>query len=152
MINGTTKKDDKGNDVADFVGIKARIVHYCVDNGIAYGSSAPLDTFKDVQGNLDDVKLIQAFNDEKAPLMFTPKTPLPADAVTASASGLDPDISPRNAELQAARIAKARAIPIEQVQTLIGQHTDGRDLGLLGEPHVNVLELNLALDQTSSHK
>ena len=84
--------------------------------------------------------------------MFTPKTPIPADAVTASSSGLDPHISPRNAELQTARVARARAIPIEQVQSLIAQHTEGRDLGFLGEPHVNVLELNLALDQVSPHK
>ena len=98
------------------------------------------------------MKLIKAFNDEKAPLVFTPKTPIPADAVTASASGLDPHISPRNADLQAARVAKTRAIPVDQVQRLIAQHTEGRDLGVLGEPHVNVLELNLALDQTSTHK
>ncbi len=152
LINGTTKKDDKGNEVVDFIGIKARIVHYCVDNELGYESSVSLGTFKDAQGNLDDVKLIKAFNDEKAPLMFTPKTPIPADAVTASSSGLDPHISPRNAELQAARVARARAISIEQVQSLIAQHTEGRDLGFLGEPHVNVLELNLALDQVSPHK
>jgi K+-transporting ATPase ATPase C chain len=65
---------------------------------------------------------------------------------------LDPHISPRNAELQATRIARARAISIEQVQSLIARHTEGRDLGFLGEPHVNVLELNLALDQASPHK
>ena len=69
FINGTTKKDDKGNEVADFDGIKARIVHYCLDNDIPYDSSMPLDTFKDAQGNLDDVKLIKAFSDEKAPLV-----------------------------------------------------------------------------------
>src|SRR5262245_58480073 len=103
FINGTTKKDEKGNDVADFVGIKTRIVHYCVDNGIVFESSMPLSNFKDAQGNLDDVKLIAAFSDEKAPLVFTPKTPIPADAVTASASGLDPHISPANAQLQALR-------------------------------------------------
>jgi K+-transporting ATPase ATPase C chain len=152
LINGTTKKDDKGNEVADFLGIKARIVHYCVDNDIAYDASVPLKTFTDGQGNLDDVKLIKAFNDEKAPLVFTPKTPIPADAVTGSASGVDPHISPRNADLQAARVAKTRAIPLEQVQRMIAQHTEGRDLGVLGEPHVNVLELNLALDETSTRK
>ena len=152
LINGTTKKDDKGNEVVDFLGIKARIVHYCVDNELGYESSVSLGTFRDAQGNLDDVKLIKAFNDEKAPLMFTPKTSIPADAVTASSSGLDPHISPRNAELQATRIAKARTISIEQVQSLIARHTEGRDLGFLGEPHVNVLELNLALDQVSPHK
>ena len=63
LINGTTKKDDKGQDVADFVGIKVRVVHYCFDNGLAFDSSVPLDTFKDAQGNLDDAKLTNAFSD-----------------------------------------------------------------------------------------
>ena len=87
-----------------------------------YDSSVPLDAFKDAQGNLDDVKLIKAFSDDKAPLVFTPKTPIPADAVTASASGLDPHISPGNAQAQAARVAKARGVSVEQVQGLIAQH------------------------------
>jgi K+-transporting ATPase ATPase C chain len=152
LINGTTKKDEKGNEVADFLGIKARIVHYCIDNDIAYESSVPLDNFKDAQGNLDDAKLIGAFNDEKAALVFTPKTPIPADAVTASASGLDPHISPANAQAQAARVAKARGVSVEQVQGVIAQHTEGRSLGLLGEPRVNVLQLNLALDQQFPRK
>jgi K+-transporting ATPase ATPase C chain len=98
------------------------------------------------------VKLIKAFNDDKAPLVFIPKTPIPADAVTASASGLDPHISPGNAQTQAARVARARGVPMEQVQGLIAQHTDGRTLGFLGDPSVNVLELNLALDQQSARK
>ncbi len=72
--------------------------------------------------------------------------PVPADAVTASASGLDPHISPQNAQLQAARVAKARGLALEKVKALIAQHTDKADLGLLGEPGANVLELNLALD------
>src|SRR5579862_3597541 len=148
LLHGTTKMDDKKNEVVDFDGIEDRIVHYCVDNGIPYDSSMPLDGFKDAQGNLDDVKLIKAFNSDKAPLVFTPRVPIPADAVTASASGLDPHISPANGEAQAARVAKARGVPLEQVQALIARHTEGRDLGFLGEPHVNVLELNLALDQS----
>ncbi len=152
FINGTTKKDEKSNEVADFLGIKARIVHYCLDNDIAYESSVSLDNFKDAQGNLDDVKLINAFNDEKTPFVFTPKTPIPADAVMASASGLDPHISPANAQAQAARVAKARGVSVDQVQGLIAQHTEGRDLGFLGEPHVNVLELNLAMDERLSRK
>jgi potassium-transporting ATPase KdpC subunit len=72
--------------------------------------------------------------------------PVPADAVTASGSGLDPHISVRNAELQAARVAKARGLELGKVQTLIHQHTDAPDLNLFGESAVNVLELNLALD------
>lgn len=72
--------------------------------------------------------------------------PIPADAVTASASGLDPDISPANAEAQAPRVAKARGVGLQNVQQLIAVHTAGRTLGLLGEPRVNVLLLNLDLD------
>jgi K+-transporting ATPase ATPase C chain len=70
----------------------------------------------------------------------------PADAVTASGSGLDPHISVRNAELQLARVAKARNFSDDKVRELIKQYTDAPDLGILGEPGVNVLKLNLALD------
>jgi K+-transporting ATPase ATPase C chain len=72
--------------------------------------------------------------------------PVPADAVTASGSGLDPHISLRNAEIQTARVAKARNLPLEKVRELIKQNTDSPDLGFLGEAGVNVLSLNLALD------
>ncbi|HEY1611025.1 MAG TPA: potassium-transporting ATPase subunit KdpC [Paraburkholderia sp.] len=71
---------------------------------------------------------------------------IPVDLVTSSGSGLDPDISPAAAEYQAARVASARGLSREQVETLIAQHTRGRQLGVLGESRVNVLQLNLALD------
>jgi K+-transporting ATPase ATPase C chain len=76
-------------------------------------------------------------------------TQVPVDAVTASASGLDPDISIANARLQAARVARERGIPVAQVQKLVDEHTQGRDLGILGEKTVDVLALNLALDRLS---
>lgn len=71
--------------------------------------------------------------------------PIPADAVTRSASGLDPHISPENARLQAARVAKARGKSIEEIQKLVDAHTEGRTFGILGDPRVNVLLLNQAL-------
>ena len=77
-------------------------------------------------------------------------TKVPVDAVTASASGLDPDISVANARLQAERVATERNLPVARVRALIDDHTSGRDLGIFGEKAVNVLELNLALDQQRS--
>jgi len=146
LLRGTTKIDDKKNEVVDFDGISLRVVHYCLENEIPYESSVPLDGFKDAGGNFDDVKLIKAFNNEKTPLVFTPKAPIPADAVTGSGSGLDPHISPANAQTQGGRIAKARGVSANQVNELIAKYTEGPELGLLGEPRVNVLKLNLALD------
>jgi len=72
---------------------------------------------------------------------------IPVDAVTTSGSGIDPAISPANAQLQARRVAAVRRLPLARVQQLISDNTDGRSLGFLGEPAVNVLELNLALDK-----
>ena len=152
LIRGTTKVDDKKNEVVDFDGVTLRLLHYCLDNDIPFETSIPLDRFKDGTGALDDVKLIKAFNDDKAPLIITAKAPIPADAVTASASGLDPHIGLANTEAQTARVAKARGTTVEQVRQLTAQFTEGPDLGILGETRVNVLRLNLALDQQFSVK
>jgi K+-transporting ATPase ATPase C chain len=88
-------------------------------------------------------KAISAFD-------HVPVSSIPADAVTASGSGLDPDISPANAAIQVDRVAAARHLPVAEVRALVAKFTQGRTLGFLGEPRVDVLTLNIALDQLSA--
>jgi K+-transporting ATPase ATPase C chain len=80
------------------------------------------------------------------------EAPIPVDLVTASASGLDPDISLAAAQYQMDRVGRARHMNVWQLQSLVSAHTQGRVLGLFGEPRVNVLELNLALDERQAHR
>ncbi len=95
-------------------------------------------------------KLIDRVNADVASAQAeNPGKPVPVDMVTTSASGFDPEITPASAEFQVPRIAKARGMSEEAVQTLVARHTQGRQWGFFGEPRVNVLELNLSLDSVS---
>jgi K+-transporting ATPase ATPase C chain len=99
---------------------------------------------------LDNPDLVSAVGKRKAAVVAedgVAPSAVPPDAVTASGSGLDPDVSPQYAHLQAARVAKARNLDVGAVNALIDEHTAGRTLGFIGQPHVNVLELNIALEQ-----
>ena len=110
-------------------------VPYAADNSsgsnLGPTSQALVDGVKDAAGKL---------------AAENPSAPVPVDLVTNSASGLDPDITPAGALFQVPRIAKARGLSPDQVVALVNDNTQGRFLGILGEPHVNVLKLNLALD------
>lgn len=90
--------------------------------------------------------LIDRVGADAGSLGGTTETPVPVDLVTASGSGLDPDITPAGAAWQVARVAEARGVSQDRVRAIVAEHTEGRLLGILGEPRVNVLELNLALD------
>jgi len=147
LFNGTIKKDEQGHEVVDFDGIRDRVIHYTLENGLPYVASPSFKQFLDDKGNIDDVKLIKALNSDSSAIVFTPKVAIPPDAVTGSASGLDPHISVENAMLQAPRVARARAMKLETVQQFIHQFTQQPALGIFGDPAVNVLRLNLALDQ-----
>jgi K+-transporting ATPase ATPase C chain len=104
---------------------------------------------KDVDESFSGIKqLVAAYREENG---LAPDALVPADAVTRSASGLDPQISPRNADLQVLRVAKARGLDETRVRQLVQQSSEGRAFGIFGEPGVNVLMLNIALDKISPH-
>jgi K+-transporting ATPase ATPase C chain len=105
---------------------------------------------KDDPGNFDGIRDLAASYRKENEL--AENEALPADAVTRSASGLDPEISPANAELQAGRVSKARGLSEDAVRKLVADNTAGRQIGFLGEPRVNVLELNIALDKAAVRK
>ena len=116
------------------------------DYGCDPGFSAAANLGPNNPDLVTDVKTLQK---QIAAFDHVPVSAIPPDAVTSSGSGLDPDISPANAAIQVARVAAARHLPVSTVQSLVSQNTDGRDIGFLGEPGVNVLKLNIALDALS---
>ena len=100
--------------------------------------------------NPTQVQLIQQRQKQISTFDHVPISQIPSDAVTASGSGLDPDISPANAYMQVPRVAAARHLPVSQVRNLVTENITGRTLGFLGEPTVNVLTLNILLDELSA--
>ena len=100
--------------------------------------------------NPTQIQLIQQRQKQIAAFDHVPVSQIPADAVTASGSGLDPDISPANAYMQVDRVAAARHLPVDEVRNLVTEHIQGRTLGFLGEPRVDVLTLNIALRELSA--
>ena len=114
------------------------------DYGCDPGFSAAANLGPNNPTLVTDVKQLQA---QIAAFDHVPVSAIPPDAVTSSGSGLDPDISPQNAAIQIDRVAAARHLPVSEVQSLVSKFTQGRNIGILGEPRVDVLTLNIALDE-----
>lgn len=142
-------KDKEGNPVPDLKFFQPR-----PSAGLGSNRTNGVNTRYDLQvsgasnlgaTNTDLVKAVKERKQWVADTYGVPASKVPADAVTSSGSGLDPDISPAYAQLQADRVAQENRLPADQVRRLVKDHTDGRTLGFMGEPRVNVLELNIAL-------
>ncbi|UOQ61595.1 potassium-transporting ATPase subunit KdpC [Leucobacter rhizosphaerae] len=137
---GQTFTDADGNPIPEYFQSRPSAAGDGYDGGASSGSNY----------GPENEDLIAAISERKAQIATfngVPEDDVPADAVTASASGLDPHISPAYAEIQIARVASARGITERELRELVAAHTNAPDLGYLGETRVNVLELNLALDE-----
>jgi potassium-transporting ATPase KdpC subunit len=147
LENGQPKLDEDGNPVLE------ADPNWFQSRPSQSGYSANVTFFSNLGPNQQDLADAVKANLDAYLALERPYTPgltaggVPVDAVTTSASGVDPHISAANARIQANRVAAVRQAPLDRVLALVRQHTDGRAVGLLGEPGVNVLELNLALDK-----
>jgi potassium-transporting ATPase KdpC subunit len=143
LVNGKPKKDADGNVVT-----APDPMYFQSRPSVAGAGYDPLSTSASNLGpeNKDLIAAIKARRAAAAKLDGVAASSVPSDALTASGSGLDPDISPAYAREQVARIARERGLSVATVQALVNDHVTGRSLGFLGEPRVNVLQLNLALD------
>jgi len=139
--------DAKGNPLAQYFQPRpSNAVN--ADDKTDYGCDPGFSAASNLGPNNPDlVKAIRQRQQQIAAFDHVKISQIPADAVTASGSGLDPGISPQNAAIQVNRVAAARHVSPAAIQALVAQHTQGRTLGFLGEPAVNVLTLNIALDQ-----
>lgn len=137
---GQSFADDDGVPLPDYFQPRPSAAGDGYDAGASSGSNYGPE-------NPDLIAAIEDRRAQVAEFNGVPEDQVPPDAVTTSSSGLDPHISPEYAAIQVARVATARNLPIETVRDLLAAHTQDRDLGYLGEPRVNVLELNLALDE-----
>ena len=136
---GQSFTDADGNPLPEYFQSRPSASDY--DGAASGGSNLGPNSPELVAAVEERLSAVADFND-------VPVADVPADAVTASASGLDPGISPAYASLQVARVASARDLPVDQVAELVQDATHGRDLGFIGAPYVDVLELNLALDRS----
>ena len=148
VLIGQTWTDAEGTALPEYFQSRPSAAGDGYDGGASSGSNLGPEN-EDLVASIEEGQAAVADIDGASTGSETGGPAIPADAVTASGSGLDPHISPEYALLQVARVSDERGIPESEVRTLVERHTQQRDLGYLGEPRVNVLELNIALDALS---
>lgn len=148
LATGSTDEDGQPADPTDLTNANSGGSNLGPTNEVFLHGAVDDPATPEVDESVDGVEQLAAAY--RAANGLAPDASVPVDAVTSSGSGLDPQISVANARIQAARVATTRGLPVADVLALVGDHTNGRTLGFLGDVGVNVLELNLALDQLAS--